>query len=188
MNKSFLLIFLIFCFIDYAPAQQKKLSLEELWSGAFVTKGMESIYPLKNGKHYTVLNTNKNTGVVSIDKYDYSTLEKIETVVTSQEIPSKALFSSYAFSADESKLLLATEVVPIYRRSKVGIYYIYDLITKEIIQIADTIEAKIADVGRNSITLEAFGDQAKINTILELFKPFGIKEIVRTGRIAMAKG
>ena len=138
MNKSFLLIFLIFCFIDYAPAQQKKLSLEELWSGAFVTKGMEAIYPLKNGKHYTVLNTDKNTGIVSIDKYDYSTLEKIETVVTSQEIPSKAVFGSYTFSEDESKLLLATEVVPIYRRSKVGIYYVYDLVTKNIIQIADT--------------------------------------------------
>lgn len=138
MNKSFVLNFLVICFINFAPAQQKKISLEELWSGAFVTENMEAIYPLKNGKHYTVLNTDKVTGVVSIDKYDYSTLEKLETVVSSQEIPSKAAFSSYSFSTDESKVLLATEEVPIYRRSKVGIYYIYDLTTKDIIQIADT--------------------------------------------------
>lgn len=58
----------------------------------------------------------------------------------------------------------------------------------ELIQITETLEAKIADVGRNSITIEAIGDQSKIKTILELIEPFGIKEVVRTGRIAMAKG
>ncbi len=138
MNKSLVLIFLAICFLNYASAQQKNLSLEELWSGSYATEGMEAIYPLKNGKHYTVLNTDKARGIVSIDKYDYNTLEKLETVVSSQDLTSKAAFSSYTFSKDESKILLATEETPIYRRSKVGIYYIYDLVTKEITQIADT--------------------------------------------------
>ena len=138
MNKSFVLFFLVICFIDYAPAQQKKISLEELWSGAFVTQGMEAIYPLKSGEHYTVLNKDEVTGIVSIDKYDYRSLEKIETVVSSKEIPTNAVFSSYSFSQDESKVLLATEEAPIYRRSKVGIYYIYDLVSKNITLVADT--------------------------------------------------
>ncbi len=138
MNKSLVLIFLAICFLNYAPAQQKIISLEELWSGAYVTEGMEAIYPLKNGKHYTVLNTDKAKGIVSIDKYDYNTLEKLETVVSSQDLTSKAAFSSYTFSKDESKILLATEETPIYRRSKLGIYYVYDVVTKEITQIADT--------------------------------------------------
>ena len=76
MNKSFVLIFLVICFINYAPAQQKKLSLEELWSGDYATQGMEAIYPLKNGKHYTVLNTDQVSGIISIYKYEYNTLEK----------------------------------------------------------------------------------------------------------------
>ena len=138
MNKSFVLIFLAVCFLNYVPAQQKKISLEELWSGAYVTEGMEAIYPLKNGKHYTVLNTDIAKGIVSIDKYDYNTLEKLETVVSSQDLTSKAAFSSYTFSTDESKILLATEETPIYRRSKLGVYYIYDVVTKRITQIADT--------------------------------------------------
>ena len=138
MNKSLVLIFLAVCFLKYASAQQKKISLEELWSGTYVTEGMEAIYPLKNGKHYTVLNTDIASGSVSIDKYDYNTLEKLEIVVSSQDLTSKEAFSSYTFSKDESKILLATEEAPIYRRSKVGIYYIYDVVSKKITQIADT--------------------------------------------------
>ncbi len=138
MNKSFVLIFLAFYFFNFTLAQQKKISLEELWSGAFLTEGMEAIYPLKNGKQYTVLNHNGTTGAVSIDKYDYNTLEKLETVVSSLDLPSNAVFSSYTFSRDESKILLATEEVPIYRRSKMAIFYIYDVVAKKITQIADT--------------------------------------------------
>jgi dipeptidyl-peptidase-4 len=138
MNKSFVLIVLAFYFFNFTLAQQKKISLEELWSGAFLTEGMEAIYPLKNGKQYTVLNHNGTTGAVSIDKYDYNTLEKLETVVSSLDLPSNAVFSSYTFSRDESKILLATEEVPIYRRSKMAIFYIYDVVAKKITQIADT--------------------------------------------------
>ena len=58
----------------------------------------------------------------------------------------------------------------------------------EVIQIAETLEAKIADVGKASITVEALGDQSKIKTILELLRPFGIKEISRTGIAALSRG
>jgi dipeptidyl-peptidase-4 len=138
MNKSFVLIFLAFSFFNFTLAQQKKISLEELWSGAFLSEGMEAIYPLKNGQQYTVLNNNGTAGTVSIDIYNYNTSEKLETVVSSLDLPSKTAFSSYTFSRDESKILLATEEFPIYRRSKMAIYYIYDVVSKKITQIADT--------------------------------------------------
>ncbi|KPK38082.1 MAG: acetolactate synthase [Omnitrophica WOR_2 bacterium SM23_29] len=57
----------------------------------------------------------------------------------------------------------------------------------QIIEIAETLKANIADVGLNTITLEGVGESAKIDTMIELLKPFGIKEIVRTGKIAMAR-
>ena len=57
----------------------------------------------------------------------------------------------------------------------------------QIIEIAETLEAKIVDVGLKTICIEVSGDSNKIETSVKLFEPFGIKEIVRTGRIALAK-
>lgn len=57
----------------------------------------------------------------------------------------------------------------------------------EVMGIAESLKAKVDDVGVKSIVLQIVGDAAKIHTALELLKPFGIKEIVRTGRIALAR-
>lgn len=57
----------------------------------------------------------------------------------------------------------------------------------QIIEIAETLKANIVDVGLHTITIEGVGESSKIDTMIELLKPFGIKEIVRTGRIAMTK-
>lgn len=57
----------------------------------------------------------------------------------------------------------------------------------EILSIADIFRAKVVDVAAKSYTVEITGDEEKINAITELMRPFGIKEIVRTGRIAMAR-
>ncbi len=58
----------------------------------------------------------------------------------------------------------------------------------EIMQIVDIFRAKIVDVSRKSMVVEMTGDQDKISALTELLKPFGIKELVRTGKIAMARG
>lgn len=64
-----------------------------------------------------------------------------------------------------------------------------DLATRsEIMQIVDIFRAKIVDVGRKSMIVEMTGDQDKIAALEELLKPFGIKELVRTGKIAMIRG
>jgi len=57
----------------------------------------------------------------------------------------------------------------------------------EIIPIVDIFRAKIVDLHTDSVTVEITGNQAKIEALLELLKPFGIKEIVRSGRIAIAR-
>ena len=57
----------------------------------------------------------------------------------------------------------------------------------EVVEIAETLKAEIADVGVKSVTILLVGDQAKVKTLLELVKPYGIKEIVRTGRIALSR-
>lgn len=58
----------------------------------------------------------------------------------------------------------------------------------EIFQIVDVFRAKIVDVGVDSLIVEITGDEEKIQALETLLKPFGIKEMVRTGIIAMARG
>lgn len=58
----------------------------------------------------------------------------------------------------------------------------------EIIQIADIFRARIVDVAPKSITVEVTGDEAKIQAIEKLLRQFGIKEMVRTGKIALVRG
>ncbi len=58
----------------------------------------------------------------------------------------------------------------------------------QIMQVASTFRARVIDVNPKSLTVEVTGDKAKINAILELLREFGIKDIVRTGRIAMSRG
>ena len=58
----------------------------------------------------------------------------------------------------------------------------------EIMQIVDIFRARIVDVSHDDLVVEATGTEGKIAAILDLLKPFGIKEIVRTGKIAIARG
>lgn len=57
----------------------------------------------------------------------------------------------------------------------------------EILSIVDIFRAKVVDVSPRTYTVEITGDEEKIGALTELLRPFGIKEIVRTGRIAMAR-
>lgn len=61
-------------------------------------------------------------------------------------------------------------------------------IRAEIMQIVDIFRARVVDIGRKSLTIEATGDQGKINALEQSLKPFGIREVVRTGMIAMLRG
>jgi acetolactate synthase-1/3 small subunit len=58
----------------------------------------------------------------------------------------------------------------------------------EIIEIADIFRANILDVASESLTIEVTGDEDKIESMLKLLRGFGIREIARTGRVAMVRG
>ena len=57
----------------------------------------------------------------------------------------------------------------------------------EIMQIAEIFRAKIIDISAKTVTVEAVGGQLKIDAIIKMLKPFVIKEMARTGRVALKR-
>jgi len=61
-------------------------------------------------------------------------------------------------------------------------------IRSEIMQTVDIFRAKVVDVDSKIITIETTGTEEKINALIELLQPFGLEEVVRTGKIAICRG
>ena len=58
----------------------------------------------------------------------------------------------------------------------------------EIIQIVDIFRATIVDVSSDSVTVEVTGDEDKVESLIKLLGGFGIKEVTKTGRVALTRG
>jgi acetolactate synthase I/III small subunit len=58
----------------------------------------------------------------------------------------------------------------------------------QVLEVVDIFRAKIVDVNPETLSIEVTGDPGKIKAILDLLEPFGIEELVRTGRVAVARG
>lgn len=58
----------------------------------------------------------------------------------------------------------------------------------DIKQLVDIFRAQIIDVSAESVTVEITGTEDKVESLLEMLRPFGLKELSRTGRVAMARG
>jgi acetolactate synthase-1/3 small subunit len=58
---------------------------------------------------------------------------------------------------------------------------------QEVVSLAGIFRAKVVDVSSDGIIVEATGDWAKVSALIELLKPLGIREIVRTGTVAITR-
>lgn len=61
-------------------------------------------------------------------------------------------------------------------------------VREEILRIVEIFRSKVVDVSASTYTIEITGNQSKINGFLDLLRPLGIKEVVRSGRIAVSRG
>lgn len=137
MRKTHLLTLILMAFCVILGAQERQIQVSEIYQGAFRTEGLDALRSMKNGTQYTVLNVDRSNQTVTVDKYDYKTLQKVATLVSSAELPGVSSFSSYAFSDDENRILLSTQVEAIFRRSTLGIYYVYDIKSKNLVQVSE---------------------------------------------------
>jgi len=137
MKKHILfIVFALFVSITFAQKQETpKMTLEDVWSNyKFYPQSVYGIRSMSDGESYTTQNGN------SIVKYSYETGEVIDTIfnlndINDEDAPKK--FDDYEFSADENKMLLTTNTVPIYRHSFTAEYYIVDLGTNKISSFFD---------------------------------------------------
>ncbi|WP_420380060.1 S9 family peptidase [Gilvibacter sp.] len=118
-------------------AQKKQITLEDIWQGEFRTQYMDRLQSLDNGKEYVVLNYDRKERASTVDVYDYATSEKVRTLVNTQSLEGIDYIISYELSDDESKMLIATQLQSIYRRSTLGTYYVYDLDSESLELVAD---------------------------------------------------
>ena len=61
-------------------------------------------------------------------------------------------------------------------------------VREEILRIVEIFRAKVVDVSPATYTIEITGDEGKVRGLLDMMKPLGIKEVVRSGRIAISRG
>ena len=123
-------------------SQTKEITIEEIWNATFYAERMNSLNSM-NGDFYAVLNYDRKTRTVSLDKYSYKTLEKVETIVNSGDLEGLNSFSSYSFNNDETKLILGTNFEGIYRYSEKGTYYAYDIASQKVTLIDEKIQEPV---------------------------------------------
>ena len=78
-TKMAALLLMLACFTIQA---QQKITVDEIFTGAFRTKGMDELHSMKNTNQYTVLNYDRASRSSSIDLYDFATLQKVSTLVS----------------------------------------------------------------------------------------------------------
>ena len=117
-----------------------ELTNDLIWySGEFYGKSVRGVRSMNDGEHFTSMG-NSEMGP-EINKFSYASYEKVGTILTFMDLKDEdgkpIPIDEYEFSADETKVLIATEQESIYRRSSKSYYYIYDLKTKKTTPLSD---------------------------------------------------
>ncbi len=128
-------------FVSFSLIAQQKITIEEIYGGAFRTKGMDELQSMKSTNQYTVLNFDRASSTMQIDLYDFATLKKINTLIDTKNFKDLSDgIDSYTFSSDEKMILIANNTKQIFRRSFTADYFLYDLTTKTLSKILDQVQ------------------------------------------------
>jgi len=130
-------VFFLTTFSVVSFAQTKEITLEDIWSGAFSQERLQSLQSLKDGKSYIVQSYDEATQEMAVDIFSYKTGEKTGTLISTKTLPGISDFDTFTLSKDEEKVIIGTAVEPIYRRSSRGLYFVWDIENKELVQLDD---------------------------------------------------
>ena len=132
---------------DYAPPLKKMIDLKDIWKDyTFSSETVRGVRSMNDGKNYTVLERGKSG--INLVQYNYKTGKKVATIIEAKDLTfdgKELRMQSYEFSSDEKKVLIGTEVEAIYRRSSKANFFVYDLKSKKIEQLAKEDKQMYAD-------------------------------------------
>ncbi|HAN77868.1 MAG TPA: S9 family peptidase [Bacteroidales bacterium] len=169
MKKFTLSIFLCILFSSFLSLnaqEKKKFTLEDfMLYGTFRSESLYGLRSLNSGVSYTTLEKGN-----SIVKYNYATGVQEGVVLNIGELEIEN-FSDYAFSADETKILLITDVESIFRHSYTATHYVYDLAAKKLTKLSENGRqelatfspdgTKVAFVRNNNIYIKNLADNTE---------------------------
>ncbi len=136
MKKILLLSTLIAAPITTIQAQQQ-IEVAQIWNGTFRTNQLNALNTLHTKNQYSVLDYNRNAKTFTIDAFDFTTLEKVQTLFSTADFPEIKEISDYSINKTDDKILIATNSNPIYRHSFTSVYYLFDIASKSLIKISE---------------------------------------------------
>lgn len=126
-------ITLLLCLFSLGGIVQaaNQLQLLDVVNGAYTPQNIHGVIPMNDGEHYT----QKNPEGTQIIKYSFKTGQAVDVIfdVNKARDCTFKSFDEYSFSPDGTKILIATEKRPIYRRSYTAVHYIY-IIERNIVE------------------------------------------------------
>jgi dipeptidyl-peptidase 4 len=138
--KSNSILALLF-FISFSVFAQQKITVEDIYTGAFRAKGMDELQAMKISNQYTILNSDRASKSQQIDLFDYATFKKVATLLDTKSFPELSEgIDSYAFSADEKQILIANNSNQIFRHSFTADYYLYNIASKTVSKILEQVQ------------------------------------------------
>ncbi len=146
MKKSVLVLCSIFLLTNLGLTQ-KELTLESIWKpgSPFRQNSVSAVRSMNDGLRYTAFDYQKSGLEIGI--YSYASREKIGTLIKEADLKldgskESLKLSGYSFNANETKMLLETDVKPIYRRSYTAQFYVYDIKTKALEKLSTSNSAQ----------------------------------------------
>ncbi|RZJ36439.1 MAG: S9 family peptidase [Flavobacterium sp.] len=134
--KLFALLFLV----AISATAQQKITVDEIFTGAFRVKGMDELQSMHKTNQYTVLNFDRASRSMSVDLYDFSTLKKVSTLISTADHKELEGIDGYSFNANEDKMLISTNSAQIYRHSFTADYYLFDLKSKKLTKVLEAVQ------------------------------------------------
>ena len=131
-----------------AQNKGKKFTLEDFnLTYTFRTHGVSGLRSLNDGEHYTVLENNGKKLVM----YSYKTGKAVSTLLDLNDPKYKAVqvIQNYEFSPEEDRILICTNINPIYRRSFTADYFVFDLKNKELKPLSEGGSQRLATFSPN---------------------------------------
>jgi dipeptidyl-peptidase 4 len=122
-----------FLLLLWSTGSSQTISVEDFTTqNIFTERKVTGINWMNDGKFYTALQDNK------IVKYDVTTGQPVQTLVDGDGLSSPVVIDDYSLSGDEGKILLQTQTRPIYRRSFVAEYFLYNIESQALMPLSST--------------------------------------------------